>query len=285
MNRSLPSVFCVLSSVFCLLLSACSPADPALVARAVNATLTAVITPSPIVVVVTVEKPVTVIPRDTVTPSPTHTSEPTATPTASATPSPTLTPPATPTLAFALGDSIWQDDFTDPGQWLQSDDVAQRTEVSGGQLLITLKLAERFTLAYNITRRADDFYASITGHAETCLFRDRYGLLFRLQDGSNYYRWEVDCDGRYRFSKVVNDEVVLLQDWTAASGVNPPGQPNTLGVRAQGHTFEVFVNHVPQLTLTDDEFKSGGFGLYAGSGPQSVDFTAHFDDLNVWALK
>ena len=283
MNRV--SAFCLLLSTLCLLLSACSPADPALVARSVNATLTAVITPSPIVVVVTVEKPVTVIPPDTVTPSPTHTSAPTVTATASTTPSPTLTPPATPTLAFELGDSIWRDDFTDPGQWLQSDDVAQSTEVSDGQLLITIKLAERFTLAYNNARRAEDFYAAVIGRAETCLFRDRYGLLFRVQDGSNYYRWEVDCDGRYRFSKVVNDGMVLLQDWTAASGVNPSGQPNTLSVRARGHTFEVFVNHVPQLTLTDDEFAKGGFGLYAGSGPQSENVTVRFDDLNVWALK
>jgi hypothetical protein len=283
MNR--PSVSCLLFSVFCSLLSACSPADPALVARAVNATLTAAISPTPIVVVVTVEKPVTVIPPDTATPTLTETPMPTATATTTPTPTDTPTLAASPTLPFAVGDSIWHDDFTDPGLWYPTDDVAQRTEVRDGQLFITLKLAERFALTYNNTRRAQDFYAAVTGRAAVCATRDRYGLLFRVQDGSNYYLLDVDCDGRYRVTKMVNDERTILQDWAASADLRSAGQPNTLGVRAQGHTFEVFINQKSQAVFTDEGFADGGFGLYAGSGAISLNFTASFDDLQVWKLK
>src|SRR4030067_809896 len=62
-------------------------------------------------------------------------------------------------------------------------------------------------------RRARDFSATISGAAAECGFRDRYGVLFRVQNGSNYYQFEVDCDARYRLSKVVEGAVKPLRDW------------------------------------------------------------------------
>ncbi len=299
-----------------LSLAACVSADPTLVARAVDATLTAAVTPTPIVVVVTAvgrgtpilsvtpdasvrqtliaatetlaagsATPLPPVPGGSQTRPYTPTATATPIPTASAQP-PTGTPaPAESPTPLALGASLYEDDFTQPKRWNLGEDNVQRTAIAGGQLSITLKVADRFTFIYNLTRRARDFYAIVTGAAADCGFRDRYGLLFRVQDGSNYYQFEVDCDGRYRLSKVVDETLTPLRDWTPSDSVRSgSGVSNDLSVRAEGDDLEVFANGQSLWKLTDTTYEEGGFGLYAGSGVSET-YTATFDDLSVWEIK
>lgn len=261
-----------------LALTACVTADPGAVARAVNATLTAAPTRTPIVIVVTVPGQTLVIP--TVTP------EPTATPTPENTPTPEAINEAPPTAApIALGDLILQDDFADASRWPASDDEFQNTAIQDHTLVLTLKQPEHFALAYNNTQLAGDFYASVTGQASECAERDRYGLLFRVQDAANYYQFQVDCDGRYRVVAVVDGELKTLRDWTASEAVSPGTAFNGLGVRAQGNLIEVFANGQSLIEVSDATFIDGGFGLYAGSGSVTPTLTVTFDDLGVWKLK
>lgn len=300
-----------------LFLAACVSADPTLVVRAVNATLTAAVTPTPIVVVVTAVgggAPILSVTPDmsvqqtliaatetlaagSATPLPpgvtppvptiTRTPVPSATPPPSASaqhPSGTPAPTESPT-PLALGASLYEDDFTQPKLWNLSVDNVQRTVIAGGQLSITLNVADRFTFIYNLTRRARDFYAVVTGAAADCRFRDRYGLLFRVQDGSHYYQFEVDCDGRYRLSKAVDGTLTPLRDWTPSDSIHSgSGVSNDLGVRADGDKLEVFANGQSLWKLTDAAYAEGGFGLYAGSGVSET-YTATFDNLRVWELK
>jgi hypothetical protein len=301
----------------CLSLAACVSADPTLVARAVDATLTAAVTPTPIVVVVTAVgggAPILSVTPDasvrqtliaatetlaagSATPLPpvpggsqTRPYTPTAAtatpiPSASAQPPTGAPAPAESPTPLALGASLYEDDFTQPKRWNLGEDNVQRTVIAGGQLSITLKVADRFTFIYNLTRRARDFYAIVTGAAADCGFRDRYGLLFRVQDGSNYYQFEVDCDGRYRLSKVVDETLTPLRDWTPSDSVRSGSRvSNDLSVRAEGDDLEVFANGQSLWKLTDTTYEEGGFGLYAGSGVSET-YTATFDDLRVWEVK
>jgi hypothetical protein len=275
-----PHVMKYLAFLLALTLAACA-ADPNVVAQAVDATLAARPTATPIVVVVTVMSQAQSIPTVTPVPSANELHSPTPLPPDTPTPAPT----ATPGLPFNLGASIFADDFTNPGQWNQSDDVAQRTAVEDGQLSIALKLGNRFALTYNNSKPARDFYASVAGQASACAARDRVGLLTRVQDGENYYLFALDCDGHYRVAVVVAGAVTVLQDWTPAEAIRPMAQGNVLGARAQGNTLEFFVNNQSLLTLTDNVFDEGGVGVYAGSDPFSENFSATFDDLQVWALQ
>jgi hypothetical protein len=292
-------------------LTACVSADPTLVARAVEATLSAVPTATPIVVVVTAAGglPITTVTADvsaqqtlsaaTLTlaasltapvPMPTGTPAPPASPSTGAVTAPLPIPTGTPTPGFVgppnfVGNNLFADDFTQPQLWPASEDSTQRIVVAGGQLSITLKAADRFTLVYNIKRRAKDYYVSVTGTASACRFRDRYGLLFRLQGPSDYYQLEVDCDARYRLAKIISGTLTALQDWTPNPAiVKGSHAQNVLGLRVQGDTLEAFVNGVSLGQLKDATFTEGGFGLYAGSG-LSESYTAAFDDLQVWELK
>lgn len=264
-----------------LSLAACLSADPAVVARAVEATLTAVSgapTATPIVIVVTVVKTSAPLPSATLAATPTPTEAALmAAPTATATPPAAgLTPPA--------GEPLFADDFTQPSGWTLGEDAVQRTALTDGRLAFTIKESDQFRFIYNSTRRAADFYAELTGVAPACQFRDRYGLLFRVQDSVDYYQFDVDCDGRFRLARVADGQLTALQDWTAAAAIRiGPGAVNTLAVRASGETLTAAVNGTLVVETRDTSFREGGFGLVAGSG-SAGGFTVALDDFRVWDL-
>jgi hypothetical protein len=178
---------------------------------------------------------------------------------------------------------IFKDDFSQSNLWSGAlgEDESKHITVSDGQLTITLKTVDAFAIAYDLKRRAHNFYAVVTGAAQTCRFRDRYGLLFHLKDQLDYYQFDVDCDGRYRLAKMVNGTLTPFKDWTTSSSVRPGGGAvNQLGVRVVGHSIEVFANDQFLFKTSDATYEEGGFGLYAGSGV-SATYTATFDDLEV----
>ena len=280
-------VLCLLG-VLCTLalgLSGCVSADPQLVARAVEATLKAVATPTPIVVVVTVgsaEKqsiPTVTAAAPTAAPTSTPTLAPASPaptlPSASAAPSATLTPGAIGLLAF-------EDDFQQPGNWdLGKEDSLQRKIIANGWLSVTVKLADRFVVAYR-PQSVPDAYIQVSATAPACHTRDRYGVIFRVVDGENYYLFDVDCDGRFRLAKMEAGTLTSLVDWTANAAIHAGGgSANDLTVRAVGSNLAVSANGISLAKVTDSTFSLGGFGFSVGSG-LAVPYTAAFNVLRVW---
>ena len=280
-------VLCLLGMLCALALglSGCVSADPQLVARAVEATLKAVATPTPIVVVVTVgsaEKqsiPTVTAAAPTAAPTSTPTLAPASPaptlPSASAAPSATLTPGAIGLLAF-------EDDFQQPGNWdLGKEDSLQRKIIANGWLSVTVKLADRFVVAYR-PQSVPDAYIQVSATAPACHTRDRYGVIFRVEDGENYYLFDVDCDGRFRLAKMEAGTLTSLVDWTANAAIHAGGgSANDLTVRAVGSNLAISANGISLAKVTDSTFSLGGFGFSVGSG-LTVPYTAAFNVLRVW---
>ena len=284
-------------------LGGCVSADPQVVARAVEATLKAVSTPTPIVVVVTVnaQKPsiptVTAAPPATSTPTNTSTAVPlppasptplgavsprsdggaqaATPPTNTAVPSATLTP-------SAAGKLVFQDDFLSPGNWdLGKEDSLQRKIIANGWLSVTVKLTDRFVVVYR-PQSVPTVYIQVSAMAPSCHTRDRYGVIFRVNDSQNYYQFDVDCDGRYRLSKTVDGTLTPLVDWTANAALRAGGgSANDLTVRATGPNLVVSANGIALAKVTDSTFTLGGFGFSVGSG-LTAPYTAAFEKLRVW---
>lgn len=284
-----------------LVLSGCVSAEPGVVARAVDATLTAVLTPTPIVVVVTAvggprDTIVTVTPAPSAAPLPTATPRPAATrpaPTAiqptvtlspTATLSPTLTAVPTPTTTPGVyGRLVFSDDFSQPATWDLGNDATSSKSIANGALSVTVNLTDRYVVLFKL-QSVPDVYLQTTGQAPACHTRDRYGLVFRVRDGQNYYLFDVDCDGRYRLAKMVDGNLTPLVDWTANAAVNVgAGAVNNLTVRADGNEIDVSANGHSLAKVTDATFRVGGFGFYVGSG-LTVPYTANFDMLKVWQV-
>lgn len=286
LRLSVKRFFLWLTPCLGLALAGCMSADPAVVARAVEATLTAVITPTPIVVVVTalrVQSPV--IPTVTPAPPPAATPAPTLAPSPSAAP-PTLTPPEPTVTASetpgAAGKLVFEDDFLQRGTWdLGQEDSLQRKVIADGWLSMTIKMTDRFLVIYK-PQSVPNIYAQTKISAPTCHTRDRYGIIFRVHDGQNYYQFDIDCDGRYRLAKMVDGQLTPLVDWTANAAINTgSGAVNNLTVRAVGPQLAVSANGLSLAKVTDTTFTWGGFGFCVGTG-LSAPYTAAFANLRVW---
>lgn len=257
-------------------LAACAaPADPAVVARAVAGTLTAVPTQTPVVVVVTVLPP-------------TAPSTPTAAATATAAPSPAAAPTEAPAAAAPAptGAPAFVDDFAQSTGWMLGDDGMVRMALEAGRLVFTVRDPSQFRYLFDTRRRARDLYLELSGGVTAvCQPLDRYGMLFRVQDGANYYQFEVDCAGRYRLAKVVAGALTALRDWTPDPAIHAgAAMTNVLAVRARGQQLEAWVNAAPVAQVTDAAFAEGAVGFVVGSDPTSG-FTAMFDDLRLWELR
>jgi hypothetical protein len=90
-----------------------------------------------------------------------------------------------------------------------------------------------------------------------------FGIIFRLRDPDNHYRFLISSDGYYRVVRTVDGEQKDLSTWIPSSAVEQGiGAVNVLRVVARGSRFEFFINdqRVP-LCLPDDP---NGVSTYSG---------------------
>ena len=78
-------------------------------------------------------------------------------------------------------------------------------------------------------------------------------------------------------------KLTALFDWRESSAVYI-GQPNRLGIMANGNTLTMYVNGLLVGEVEDDTYPfAGRFGLFVGTN-QTPNFLVAFDDLLYWAL-
>lgn len=200
----------------------------------------------------------------------------------SATPETTATLEAAATSEIGsatLGELLFDDQFDSPGLWSVGETDTSNVAISGGVMTYVQKTAGVFSFRI-MGKQGDNFHAEISGAlADRCASGDRYGLMFRVQDPSNYYLFQIDCDSRYRFVRYVADAATPLVDWTTSNDIERGAQAaNTLSVTAQGGTFLLGVNGQPLTTAGDTTFAKGRFGVMVGSNT-TKDFTVIFDNF------
>lgn len=113
-----------------------------------------------------------------------------------------------------------------------------------------------------------------------------YGVLMRLMNEDNYYRFVITSDGYYGFFKRLNGKWIGLIPGTNSNaihtGMNGMAK-NIIEVECKKDSFTFYVNRVKLGEYIDNSFESGKIGLeataYGDGGVQ-----ASFDNLKVWAL-
>lgn len=266
-----------------LLFAACAP-RPNIIEANVGGTLTALAPTAILAIDRATSTAVSTLAPPTVAASPTEPAavEPTATPQTATTPEPTpsASEAATATLAAApVGELIFLDSFDSAGPWSVGETDSSNVNVSGGLMTFTQKIAGSFSIRI-VGKQGDNFYAEVsTALADRCASGDRYGLMFRAQNPSNYYAFQIDCDGRYRLMRYVDDAATAIVDWTPSPTILRGSQAaNTLAVTAQGDSFLLAINGTPLTTAADSAFAAGRFGLMVGANA-SQNFTVVFDNL------
>lgn len=167
-------------------------------------------------------------------------------------------------------DVIFADAFVagQTGAWLVEGDDAGRTAVLNEQLIITVEepnllqyttLSEPifadFVLEVDVTQLAGDLESS-------------YGLLFRMQNPGQFYRFDITGSGLYVMERHNGDGTWtrFLDDWVESAAIKQGlTVTNRLKVVAQGPLLSFYVNDQLLQQVNDGSFAAGQIALAAGT--------------------
>jgi len=108
-----------------------------------------------------------------------------------------------------------------------------------------------------------------------------YGVLFRMQDTTRFYRFEITGDGMFMVERRDGESgwTRFVDRWTEAPAINQGlNSTNRLKVEALGQTITLYVNDIQVHQFTDSAYSSGTIALDAGTFVQPLAQVA-FDNL------
>lgn len=179
---------------------------------------------------------------------------------------------------------LYADDFAvgRTGNWYTEADELGLTAVLDEKMVVEVTAAN--TLQYTMLREVtfSDFIlevevAQLAGHPESS-----FGVLFRMQSPTEFYRFDITGDGRYMLERRNADGswTRFLEDWSPVpvlkSGLNAT---NRLRVAAAGPQIAVYANNQLLHQVADaGYYSSGAIALDAGAFSESG-LSVAFDNL------
>lgn len=182
-------------------------------------------------------------------------------------------------------DVIYADGFVpgEMGNWVIEGDNAGQTAVINEQLVIELadNNIMQFTTLPDIT--FDNFVLEVDARLLEGDLGSSYGVLFRMQDTTRFYRFEITGDGLFMVERRDGEAgwTRFVDRWTESPAIKQGlGSVNKLRVEALGQTISLYVNDEPIYQFTDSAYSSGTIALDAGTFVQPTAQVA-FDNLIV----
>jgi hypothetical protein len=192
-------------------------------------------------------------------------------PIATLTPRPTtvaLTTIATPAPG-TLGDAAFSDDFSSPDRssLAVGDDKETAYAFEDGGYAITIKVPR--LIAWSAF---DGTYGDANARVEATLREgpndSSAALLFRYQDSSNFYVYNIAGDGRYNLEIMQNNNLTTLIDWTPSPAIKQRGETNLIRVDMKGPSITLYVNDTKLEETSDSTFLKGQMALAANTFDQ-----------------
>ena len=183
-----------------------------------------------------------------------------------------------------LGELLLHDDFSDAGPWSLFQGARGGASISGGVLSIVLNEPGAYVSASRTDLFLSDFYLEVTLATSLCAGQDEYGLLLRAASPSDFYRFSLSCDGRYRLDLIRGGTATSPLPWAPSAAVprNAPAM-TLLGVWAQGGDMHIYLDGIYQVSAPISAIPGGTLGFFARSGGANA-VTVNFLDLSVWSL-
>jgi hypothetical protein len=267
-----------------LLVTACSPRQATTpevdaVATAVQETLAAQPTRTPVPPTHTPEPPPPTSTSEAPTPTVFFTETPTLTPTVSSEdPLSYLGQPAgRDTLdsgsGFGIDSSGYEDDYT-------------RITISEGSMFIH----NSSTIGWRGWRvrppLLKDAYIEGTFTTHGCAGGDQYGLVVRAPDyisGEGYY-FALTCDGRFNLTRWTEDGTSVVVNNTQSDAIRPgSGQVNRVGVMMRGDNLRLYINGRVVQEVNDDAIRESGYYGPFISGVSGT-MVISLDEIAYWNL-
>jgi hypothetical protein len=180
---------------------------------------------------------------------------------------------------------LYSDNFTagETGSWQTEGDDLGQTAVVGGRLLISIDAPNTMQFA---TLR-EPIFRDFSLEVEATLLEGpadaTYGVLFRVQNPAEFYRFVVTGTGLYMIERRNSDGSWsrLSQEWIESPAIyQGHNVTNRLQIIASGANFAFYVNDVLLRQLQDTAYPEGNLALDAGSFGQGGVRVA-FDNLVV----
>ena len=168
--------------------------------------------------------------------------------------------PAAPPAELIL---VYEDDFSDSfGGWDDAFDAYTTKQYGNNRYQIEVSTSN--LIAWGLANRdVADFDLEVEARQEGGGETNSFGLLFRLQDRDNFYRFDISSDGFFLMSKFIDGQWTTLVDWTASPHISQ--ETNLIGVSAIGPEIRLKANGQVLTTVTDDSLSHGNFGFFAST--------------------
>jgi hypothetical protein len=221
----------------------------------------------------------------TFTPVPAHTevfpsatfAYPTIPPTASRVPQPSPTP--TPDILSGVGDVLFEDDFSKDLGWDLSEKPLGAISLSNNRLVIAIRQSQSFLFSLAPDLMLSDFFLEVEVRGEICQPGDEFGVLFRVNESLEHYRYSLNCGGESRMTRVLSGESRSLVPLSTFPFIRSgPMSTNRLNIKAIGDTFQFWINGFEVFSSRDLSLKEGAIGLFVRSG-QGNQATISFDNF------
>lgn len=187
--------------------------------------------------------------------------------------------PAAPVAA----DGPYLDEFIPgrTGNWLLEGDALGSTAIVNEQLVITVAAPNTIQYTALPDYTFADFVLEVDVWQRAGPLDSSYGVLFRMVDGQQFYRFEINGNGQYLIERRDADGVWtrLVPDWTASPALNSGlNVANRLKVIAAGSDLTFYANDILLTQLSDTTYAGGLIALDAGT-LAGVDLQVSFDNL------
>jgi hypothetical protein len=175
----------------------------------------------------------------------------------------------------------WQDDFsTAESGWIVESDATAEVGYADGALRILINVPNGLAWAA-AGREFSDFRLAVDATQVAGPDDNEYGVLVRMKDADNFYRFSISGDGYYLVSKYEEGQWEFLSDdWAYAEAIHKGNATNRVEVVCQGPQMEFLVNGQQLVVLEDHTFSRGDVALYAGAF-FTPGVEVHFDNFTI----
>ena len=181
---------------------------------------------------------------------------------------------------------LYRDEFV-PGQtgnWSLESDEAGSTTIVPEQLIIEINSPELVQYAKLKEPRFSDFVLEVDGRILSGSPQSSYGVLFRMQNPGQFYRFEITGDGTFTLERHDSNgtRTLFFGDWRDSPAISQGLNTNNhLRIDANGAEIILSVNEVELAKVSDETYLEGNIALDAGTFTYSP-LQVAFDNLIIF---
>ena len=157
-----------------------------------------------------------------------------------------------------------EDDFSVPNRWTTTRTEYGTIAYGLDELTIALNQKRMSLYSFFLEPIPDQYYLEMSVAPSLCKGEDLYGIAFRVQSNSDFYRLVLRCDGQIRVDLIRGGSVVTIVEQPSSGQLRPGAlQDIPVALWLNETDVQVFIDGVYQFNVDQLLWRTGGIGVYA----------------------